>query len=171
MKNLWLIALLFLALPISLAQSAPNATASPEKKVSVSPGLLKAVGNYGGWWNSLSDEAKDNFLDGYISAMHRVQSIMETFAKEARNKLTTGPSFEEQMSHALLLSMLSGEFYYEQEESSMKNALNDFYKDPLNTRIPVFLAMGYVKDQLGGKKTAGQLLDELNDWRKLVNGK
>lgn len=29
--------------------------------------------------------------------------------------------------------------------------------------------MDYVRDQLTGRKTEGQLLDELNEWRKILN--
>jgi hypothetical protein len=54
-------------------------------------------------------------------------------------------------------------------EKSFKSGLDDFYKEPLNTGIPDIMAMAYIRDEFQGKKTAGQLLDELNDWRKIVN--
>jgi hypothetical protein len=74
------------------------------------------------------------------------------------------------MDHAMLLFFLSSEFSYDNSNNALRDALNEFYKDPLNTRIKISLAMGHVRDQLEGRKTAGQLLDELNDWRKIVNG-
>jgi len=47
--------------------------------------------------------------------------------------------------------------------------LDAFYKDPLNARISVEFGLRYVRDELKGKMTAGQLLDELKDWRQPVN--
>jgi hypothetical protein len=163
---------IILLLAVSLvAQNRPTVpAATPEKQVNTGPAMMKALGNYGGWWNSLSDEAKDNFIDGYTSAMDRVQSVTDRFEKEARQKLTPGPGFDAQMDHALLLSMLSIEFRYKKSNNALRDALNEFYKDPLNARIMDSLAMGHVRDELEGRKTAGQLLDELNDWRKIVNG-
>ncbi len=114
---------------------------------------------------------EDCFIDGYTTAMSRVESVTSGFGKKARDKLTPGPSFDAQMDNAMLLSLLSSEFNYQGSNDSLRTALDDFYKDPLNARILVSLALGHVRDQLEGRKTAGQLLDELNDWRKIVNSK
>lgn len=165
------VGILLLLTASALAQNPPATTANPpEKQVAISPALMRASGNYGGWWNSLSNDAKDNFLDGYTSAMDRVKSVTDGFAKQARANVTPGPSYDEQMNHALLLSLLSSEFNYSKPNSSLRDALDEFYKDPLNARIMVSLALGHARDKLEGRKTAGQLLDELNDWRKIVNG-
>jgi hypothetical protein len=163
------IILLLAACVVAQNRPAVNA-ATPEKQVNTSPAMMKALGNYGGWWNSLSDQAKDNFIDGYTSAMDKAKSMTDGFGKQAKERLTPGPSFDAQMDHAMLLFFLSSEFSYDNSNNALRDALNEFYKDPLNTRIKISLAMGHVRDQLEGRKTAGQLLDELNDWRKIVNG-
>ncbi len=104
--------------------------------------------------------------------MDRVKSVTDGFGKQAREKLAKepGPSFDAQMNHAMLLEFLSSEVSYNKSINALRDALNEFYKDPLNARIMVSFAIGHVRDQLEGRKTAGQLLDELNDWRKIVNG-
>ena len=154
-----------------VAQNRPTVpAATPEKQINTGPAMMKALGNYGGWWNSLSNEAKDNFIDGYTSAMESAKTLTVGFQKQATEKLTPGPGFDAQMHEALLLAFLSSEFSYNKSNDAFINALNEFYKEPLNARIKVSLAMGHVRDQLEGRKTAGQLLDELNDWRKIVNG-
>jgi hypothetical protein len=164
------IAIVILLALSAAAQTTPSTTsAPPTKPPKVNSAFKKLLGNYAYWWNSLSGEEKDSFVDGFTTAMSRVESVTNGFAKDARNKLTTGPTFDEQMKTAMLLSLLSSEFDYKGSNDSLRAGLDDFYKDPLNARIMVSLALGHVRDQLEGRKTAGQLLDELNDWRKIVN--
>lgn len=156
-------------LSLSLAaQTSPTAAPNP-KPVTLSPFLRKAFGDFGGWWNSLSDEAKDNFLDGYTTALGRARSSTDAFAKQARENVASGPQFDDQIKHAMVLSFLATTFDYEQSSGSLKNGLNEFYKDPLNGRIMVSLALEHVRDQVENRKTPGELLDELNGWRKIVN--
>ena len=66
--------------------------------------------------------------------------------------------------------MLCGTDFCVQGREATEAELDEFYKEPLNVRIPAQYAMEYVRDEMVGKKTAGQLLDELNDWRKIMNG-
>jgi hypothetical protein len=46
--------------------------------------------------------------------------------------------------------------------------MDTFFKDYRNRQLEIVWAIEYVRDEMAGKKTAGQLLDELNDWRKIV---
>jgi hypothetical protein len=129
---------------------------------------MKAFGNYGGWWASLSDDAKDSFIDGYRTAMDKAQFTAYGECMEEKKSLQPASDFDTKMKEIVILCTLAQEFDFKVDKP-MKGGLDDFYKDPLNTRIPAFTAMAYVRDELQGKKTAGQLLDELNGWRKIMN--
>ena len=130
--------------------------------------FAKAVGGYGLVWNALSEEEKDTFIDGYLDAMKHAAFTLQWFCDDARKNLQPGPGFNEQMKAIMTMSVLAQEFDFK-TTSPLKPHLDAFYKDPLNKRIPISNAMQYVRDEITGRKTAGQLLDELNDWRKPVN--
>jgi|SRR5579864_240362 len=158
-------AISLVALILVINQNAPAPAPSQTK---INPGFIKAFGNYGGWWAALSDDAKDNFIDGYRTAMNKAQFMTHGECMEETNAIKPGADFDARMKEVVILCTLAQEFDFKVDKP-MKSGLDDFYKDPLNTRIPDFMAMAYVRDELQGKKTAGQLLDELNDWRKITN--
>ena len=161
-----------LSLAVSAFGQSPSASvgATQSKDYKVSPGLAKAFGNYGLWWTSLSDEAKGSFIQGYLSAMGRAESVADGFCKDARSKLQPGPSFDKEMSSIMTICLLSQEFSFDQQKG-FKTFLDEFYADPLNARIPDSFAMGYSRDRIMERKSTGQLLDELNAWRKILNHK
>jgi hypothetical protein len=159
----------------AVAQTAPS-TDKPVPPVAdksaattkLEPGLFKVFGNYGGWWNNISEAEKDAFIDGFMTAMARANSmavgVSEATVKEAK---PGAANFNEKLYEAMGLRMLGQTFDFKLD-MPLKPRLDEFYKDPLNVRIPVQFAMDYMRDEMAGKKTAGQLLDELNDWRKIV---
>lgn len=154
------------------AQNKPALQSQTTTKPTViNPALAKSLGNYGYWWNALTEEQKDSFIDGFSTAMERATNMCDGFAKDGRKKLAPGESFDEQISHLMLLEMLANEFNYKGSDGSLKTGANEFYREPLNQRIPVAFALSYIRDQLEGKKSPGQLLDELLQWRKIMNGK
>lgn len=157
-----------LALSILSIQSTPSPTPTPQPKVN--PGLIKAFGNYGAWWTALTDEGKENFIDGYRTAMENAQFITHGECMQETKSLKPGAEFNARMQEIMILCELAEGFDFKADQS-LKPPLDAFYKEPLNTRIPVFMAMQYVRDEMMGKKTPGQLLDELNEWRKIMNGK
>lgn len=88
------------------------------------------------------------------------------------------PQFNAQMREMVSWCTLLNEFDYTcmspqvfdyKINKSFMSGMDEFYKEPLNTRLPPEYAMEYVRDKLTRKKTAGQLLDELNEWREIVN--
>lgn len=91
--------------------------------------------------------------------------VSEATMKEAK---PGAANFNDKLYEAMGLRMLGQTFDFKLDRP-LKPKLDEFYKEPLNVRIPVQFAMDYVRDEMSGKKTAGQLLDELNDWRKVVN--
>ncbi len=160
----------------AVAQTAPN-TDKPVPPIAdktaaatkLEPGWFKAVGNYGGWWNNLTEAEKDAFIDGFTTAMARANSVAVGVSEAIMKEVKPGAAnFNEKVYEVMDLRILGQTFDFNLDKP-LKPRLDEFYKDPLNVRIPVQLAMDYVRDAMSGKKTAGQLLDELNDWRKIVN--
>ena len=66
------------------------------------------------------------------------------------------------------LRVLAEFFDYGVGVQKLSDGLDEFYKDSENTRIPVQFAIQYVRDQLNGKR-APRELNELADWRKIIN--
>ncbi len=133
------------------------------------PGSFKALGNYGGWWNNITEVEKDAFIDGFTTAMARANSVAVGVSEATMKEVKPGAAnFNDKFYEVMDLRIIGQTFNFNLDKP-LKPRLDEFYKDPLNVRIPVQLAMDYVRDEMSGKKTAGQLLDELNDWRKIVN--
>jgi hypothetical protein len=154
--------------PEKLPPTASGKSAAPPQQ-EPSPILFKAFGNYGGWWNRISEVEKDNFLDGYLTAMGRANSVTVAMCKSIAKEAQPGAvNFNEKFYGGLDLCAVGATFAFSPDKP-LKPRLDEFYKEPLNTRIPVQYALEHIRDELAGKKTAGQLLDELNDWRKILN--
>ena len=90
------------------------------RELSTSPAAMKVLGNYGGWWNSLSDETKDNFIDGYTSAMDRVKRLLMGLKEACGRKSRRGLGIDAQMNHALILSLLSNECSHNKSRNALK---------------------------------------------------
>jgi hypothetical protein len=152
------------------APPASAKTAAPSKPEPLNPVLYKVFGNYGVWWNNISEAEKDSFIDGYTTAMARANSLAVGMCKATMKEPQPGASnFNEKFYGGMNLCYVGQSFAFKVDKP-LKPRLDDFYKEPLNARIPAEFAMEYVRDELAGTKTAGQLLDELNDWRKILNG-
>jgi hypothetical protein len=174
------IAIVILAFP-AVAQTSPPSdkpapsvaqkVAAPSKpEQPLNPALFKLFGNYGGWWNNISEGEKDAFIDGYTTAMARANSLTVALCQSKMKEAQPGATnFNEKLYGGMDLCFVGQEFSFKVEKP-LKPPLDEFYKEPLNLRIPTQNAMEYVRDEIAGKKTAGQLLDELNEWRRLLNG-
>jgi hypothetical protein len=159
-------------LPSSAKPSAATSEINPATKAftkAFAKAVAAALGNYREWWSVLSEEEKDSFIDGYRDAMRHANSVTDGFCQQNKKAPQPGHAFDEQVKGVMTLCIVSEEFDFK-VAAPFKPHLDEFYRDPLNARIPPFLAMRYVRDDITGKKTAGQLLDELNDWRKRMDG-
>jgi hypothetical protein len=164
-------ALLALAVLSAGQATIAKPAAQPEKTTSGTNRLAKALASIvpsGLWWNMLSDDEKDSFVVAYIEAMEQARVHTGAFCDESKKTLQPGPAFDAQMKASMTLCFLTEEFNYK-VSVPFKPRLDEFYKEPLNLSLLCVLAMKYVRDEIAGKKTAGQLLDELNDWRKVAN--
>jgi hypothetical protein len=161
-------AIVFLVTLAAAAQTAPPTDTPRPNPAQLPPVMMKELGDYGGWWKALSDEARDNFVDGYTTAMQKVQFITHNECMKNAKSVQPGPEFNAKLQESLNLCVLSEAFDYK-AGMSLRVGLNKFYNNPLNAHIPPEFAMEYLRDELKRNKTTGELLDELNDWRKTMN--
>jgi len=150
------------------AQTAPPTDTFQPKPAQIPPLMMKALGDYGGWWKALSDEARDNFVDGYTTAMQKVQFMTHNECMKNAKSVQRGPEFNAKLQESFNLCVLSEAFDYK-DGISLRTGLNRFYNNELNARIPPEFALEYLRDEIKRNKTAGQLLDELNEWRKTMS--
>jgi hypothetical protein len=86
--------------PTDKSQQSAFSTEKPQaKQGQVPPAMLKMVGNFGGWWNALSDEDKNTFLDGFLTAMRRAQTYTGQACVDRGKEPAKppGPQFDAQM--------------------------------------------------------------------------
>ena len=160
--------LVLLAALAAVAQTAEPTAAPQPKPVQPSPVMMKLLGDYGGWWKALSDDARDNFVDGYASAMQKVQFMTHDQCIKNAKSVQPGPEFNAKLQESLNLCTLSQAFDYKAGRL-LRIPLDGFYNNPLNAGIPPEFAMEYLRDEIKGNKTAGELRDELNGWRKTMS--
>jgi hypothetical protein len=67
------------------------------------------------------------------------------------------------------LCLVAETFDFGLDAKKLQSGLDDFYADPVNTRITIALAMQHVRDRLKGKRSSYELDQELSEWRKIVN--
>jgi hypothetical protein len=146
-------------------------TPQPPAKAAPNP-FLRLAGN-GVWWASLADDAKDIFVDGYVTAMVRVNHMVAAQCADGMKNLHPGAHFDAEMKTAMALCVNADFFDFSIDErldrQKVRNGVDDFYKDSQNSRIPIDYAMAYVKDMLKGKRAPRELEDELKGWRSTMN--
>jgi hypothetical protein len=163
---------LLLAVTLGTGVALGQATsAQPPAKAAPNP-FLRLAGN-GVWWVSLADDVKDNFVDGYVTAMVLVNHMVAAQCADDMKNLHPGAQFDAEMKTAMALCVNAEFFDFNIDErldrQKIRNGLDDFYKDSQNSRIPIDYAMAYAKDTLKGKKAPRELEDELKGWRSMIN--
>lgn len=132
---------------------------------SVSNPFLRVFGN-GQWWSTLSDDAKDTFVDGYTTGTAHAYLYTHGFCVDHAHELKPGPQFETQINAAMNLCLLAETFDFDVDGRKLVSGIAEFYKDPQNILIPIQYALGFVRDKLKGKKSAKEMGDELKEWRR-----
>jgi hypothetical protein len=124
----------------------------------------------GAWWPSLSSDKKKDFLDGYVTAMANVRHTLFALYKKNANELVPGdPQFNARTDALIGLASLADRYDYDVDQTKLIAGVDEFYKDPRNTRITLELALQYVRDTLNGKNAPRDLEKQLNEWRAIVN--
>jgi hypothetical protein len=134
---------------------------------------LLRIANNGAWWNTLSQESKADFVDGFVTAMADVHKMLIGFVKQNSKELTPGdskPKFDAQISAILQLSVIAERYEYEEVgRTKLLAGMDAFYKEPLNKLIPIEYAFVYERDTLNGKVAPRNLQKRLDEWRVIMN--
>jgi hypothetical protein len=154
---------LLLTATLGVGVALGQATTAQPSKAAPNP-FLRLAGN-GVWWTSLAVDTKDTFVDGYVTAMSRVHDMLAAQCAKG---------MQESDGKAAMAFCVNADFFdfgndERLDRQKVRNGIDDFYKESLNTRIPIDYAMAYVKDTLKGKTTPRELEDQLIRWRSLVN--
>jgi hypothetical protein len=131
---------------------------------------LLRIANNGAWWNSLSQESKSDFVDGYVSAMANVHQMLVNLVNQNTKELTPGPKFDAQMSAIIQLSVIAERYEYEEVgRTKLLGGMDAFYKEPLNKLIPIEYAFAWERDTLNGKVAPRDLQKQLDQSRATMN--
>jgi len=142
----------------------------PSEKPALNNPFLRILGN-GVWWANISDDRKDTFVDGYVSGMNDANHLMMGMCEQKRKDLqpsNNNGKFMAEFYEALDLCMLGAEFDFNVDMQKLRGGADEFYTDPQNIRVPIHHALAYVRDKLKGKKSAQELNDELQGWRRAM---
>jgi hypothetical protein len=128
------------------------------------------LANNGGWWGTLSQDSKSDFVDGFVTAMADVHKMLIGFVKQNSKELAPGPKFDAQMSAILQLSVIAERYEYEEVgREKLFAGVDTFYKEPLNKLIPIEFAFAWERDTLNGKVAPRDLQKQLDEWRVVMN--
>lgn len=128
--------------------------------------------NNGVWWNTLSQDSKTDFVDGYVTAMASVHQMLIGLVKKDSKELVPvpGPMFDAQVKEILGLSVLAERYEFgEVPQAKLLAGMDQVYREPLNKRITIDLAFQHVRDTLNGKVAPRDLEKQLDEWRAIVN--
>jgi hypothetical protein len=164
--------LIFLTLPLYAAtlrvpstDQETNESAKKQERDS-----FMRMANNGAWWNTLSQDSKADFVDGYVSAMANVNHTIGFLIKKDTESLTPGPKFDGQMNEILGLSVLAERYEYQEVgRTKLLAGMDTFYKEPLNKLIPIEFAFAWERDTLNGKVAPRDLQKQLDEWRAAMN--
>src|SRR5260370_9037744 len=166
---LWIFCLTLLLFPRKTVHGqSGNQTSQTTTKAEANPWLRMA--NNGAWWNSLSQESKSDFVDGYVSAMANVHQMLIAILKQNTKEMTPGPKFDAQMSAIIQLGVIADRYQYEEVgRTKLLAGMDAFYKEPLNKLIPSEYAFAWERDTLNGRVAPRDLQKQLDGWRATMN--
>jgi hypothetical protein len=160
--------LFFLALSLPVVRGQSTAPTPQQTEPGRNP--FMRMSNNGLWWDTLSADSKTDFVDGFVTAMTDVHKMLIGFVKKNKNEVTAGPSTNAQVSAILELSVLAERYEYDEVgREKLLSGVDTFYKNPLNTFIPIEFAFRWERDTLNGKVAPRDLQKELDEWRLMMN--
>jgi hypothetical protein len=162
-----LILFLTLLCPTLYGQSATTTTQETPQPAK-NPWMRLA--NNGAWWDTLSQDSKADFVDGFVTAMASVHRLLMSFIQRTVKELAPGPTFDAQMSSIAQLSVIAESYEYEEVgRGKLLAGVDAFYKEPLNKLIPIEFAFAWERDTLSGKVAPRDLQKQLDGWRATMN--
>jgi len=117
----------------------------------------------GFWWLNSSETFKVGFVSGYVEAINRAyQSTKWRCLGESLESKTKWTEKEA----AECVSPVAAYDFTNIRFGQLVDGVDEFYKDFRNKNIHINAALDYVRDQLRGDKSAKQLEEELNQYRR-----
>lgn len=130
--------------------------------------LARASGNVGRWWSLLKDEDKTIFLDGFQEGMRDANQLDHNTCEVIRQQ--AGNDSQSSFAHlSAVVYVCSREKETSGYEAVTVKDLDTFYAEVANQFIPVWWATAYLRDRACARQTEGQLLDSLNNVRKIMS--
>ena len=117
----------------------------------------------GKWWISLTDEARDRFVERYTKAMDHVMSDLVTECNQGMKSLLAGgmrpPSGVDEVdifSSWTFCKIASSFDFSFGTHKELREGADEFYKDPANLTVPIDIALPRVRDALAAKHPRGR---------------
>jgi len=112
----------------------------------------------GRMWKDMNRVQKVFYLQGYREGV--TQGLTDAVPKGA------APDSDLAKAANAAAERLAGPLTFENGE--MSDAIDHFFEDPLNVRIPVLMAIPIVVEQAHGKNPE-EINQHIRDWRQVVN--
>lgn len=110
----------------------------------------------GRWWVTLSDDARDRFIERYAKAMSHVMSDLVTDCADGIKSLPRNGAQEVDAMASMTLCKVASSFDFNFDQKELREGVDGFYKDSTNLSIPVETALQRVRDALAAKRPRGQ---------------
>lgn len=159
-----------LLLPLTVMGMGTIGQEQPKRPYPWEAAAARLGGDYGHWWTIMPDDAKKNFVDGYATAMFRVNFMTHSLGMDRANNAKPGsPEFQPAINCAMDLGFLAKEFDFQVDQRKLVNELDAFYGDPRNVRILIDDAFDYVRAKLKGDTSPSALEEKLTRLQQQVN--
>ena len=111
----------------------------------------------GKWWIKLSDEDRDKFIERYAGAMNRVSSNLFTDCEDGMESLTANHVVKNGVHEAdiisnMILCKISSSFDFNYDRKEIREAVDEFYKDPTNLTVSLDVGLQEVREKLEAKR-------------------
>lgn len=104
---------------------------------------------------SLSDEAKDRFMERYTKAMNHVASDLVADCAEVLKGLPSNHAEEVDIASSWTLCKIAWSFDFDYDHKELREGVDTFYKDSTNLTVPIEVALPRVRDALAAKHPRG----------------
>jgi hypothetical protein len=110
----------------------------------------------GKWWVSLSDKAKDRFIERYTKAMDQVMhTLVAQCAEEVKSLPRSGVDEVDAISSFTLCKVGSSFDFNFGTRQELRQGVDEFYGDSTNLTVPIDVALHRVRDALAVKHPRG----------------
>ena len=110
----------------------------------------------GKWWVSLSDEARDRFIERYTKAMDRVSSDLATQCAEGLKSVPRNGADSVDIISSMTLCKIASSFDFGYgTHKELREGVDEFYKDSTNLSVSMDIALQRVRDALAIKYPRG----------------